>query len=155
MKTKNRQIRELKAQAQQDAQEIGVLKMQMAALEERLQEHDADVVAAQLLESRDLRSADQRVGHLLDCESKLHLIYRVLSGEKIDANADLLRQIGNRIALNSPTVQTIYERLDGLQRCAVIRDQVRARIADIEPEDLMFKYPDDEVTFREIRDLVL
>ena len=88
---------------------------------------------------------EARMSQLLVQERKLEAVSRLLSGECVDPDAVLLRELGNRLGLSSPTVESIYNRCDALQSLAPLRDQIRNALAGIDwLQDVRFEYEEDE-----------
>ena len=121
-----------------------------AAHQIELLTHEVKILTAQL---EDAQAKEPLVMVSTEAEEKLQAVYRFLSGEDIEMEAKLIKQLGNRLGLSSPNVESIYARCDALQGLAVTLDQIRNRLTDIDIEDIEFTYSEDADTLREATEL--
>ncbi len=93
---------------------------------------------------------EARMSQLLVQERKLEAVSRLLSGECVDPDAVLLRELGNRLGLSSPTVERIYARLDALQSLAPRLTRIKECLAGIDwGQDVRFEFETDADLFDE------
>lgn len=107
------------------------------------------------METGDLQTPESRVSQLLVKERQLRDVSRLLSGESVGLDASLLREMGNRLGMGSPTAETIYARIAALQSLAPLRDKMRTALAGIDwDEDVDFEYEDDRAAVGVLLQLV-
>ena len=106
------------------------------------------------METSDVQTVESRMDELLGNERKLLAVARLLSGEDVETNVILLREMGNRLGMSSPTVEGIYARLDALQSLAPLRDQIRTCLASIDWESVEFEFEEDENNIHKLIQLV-
>lgn len=107
------------------------------------------------METKGLETTEDRMSSLLIAERKLQAVARLMSGEGVDVDVALLRQLGNRIGLSSPTVDRIYARIDALQSLAPRLTQIKEAVAGIDwDEDVSFEFDEDAEAMKEVMRLV-
>ncbi len=109
----------------------------------------------QQLETRDLQTPEARMSQLLVQERKLQAVFRLLSGEAIDGETEMLKQLGNRLGMSMPTMERVFGRMDALQSLAPLRDQLRQGMAGVDwKNDVTFDFPEDRETVERMLALV-
>jgi len=126
-------------------------------LEARLDDAERRAAAARDFDAQLVTPTDQsprgRIESLVETERKMFAVCRYLSGEEVALEAALLKQLGNRLGLSSPTIDKVFARCDALQRVAVTLDQINQRLGSIFIEDVEFEHAEDLEALTEAQNL--
>jgi len=102
------------------------------------------------LHTKDTQTPEERIGQLLNTERRLLAVESLLSGAAVSDTEHILRQLGNRLGMSSPTLERIYGRMDSLQSLAPLRDKLRQALSGIDWDaDVTFEYPEDREDIEE------